>query len=268
MNTLYCILTGIFGGALGTFPVSLSGHLVFWQKVNTSVSGNDSFVSFGAVSAVYFGIFFGVLLCYHEKVIQLMKTLFSGALVKNRGSAEVKDLEEYLLCLAFYIPSVFYIVLCENANYSGALLSALLCITVVIDFFADFVPQIKANRIVSALATAVLGSLSALAGLCEIACLFFAGRLFGKRPSASLRTAFTLYIPITLAKSIIYFVKAYGAGFGISVVNMILVCVFSAVASCFCINAVRSSAQKKHFKIFAYYTAVFAAILIYTFLKG
>ena len=60
MTVLNCILMGIFGGLAGLFPVSISGHFVFFGKVNTTLSGAEKNF-FG--NDVLFFICLGIYVC-------------------------------------------------------------------------------------------------------------------------------------------------------------------------------------------------------------
>ena len=266
MTVLYSILSGIIGAILGLFPLSLGGHFVFFIKVNTTVQGTSSFsIGNDTVFLVYFGILCALFLLYHEKIINLLKMIFDKSYINESDSGILKELG---ICLAFYIPAVLCNVFFENAGFSNILLCIFICVNTVVIYFSDYIEKSELSEKNALYVTAVGAMLGGITGFSEISAVFLAGLLSGKKANSAIRFAFLLYIPVLLIKSVVYLVKACISGFTVNFGCGLLIFIFSFIASFFAAGIVKKAAVKRNFRLFAYYTTLFAVVVIYTFIKG
>lgn len=250
MMALYSIISGILGAVLGIYPLSLDGHFVFLKKVTQTVYGNRIFtIGNDTVFLVCLGIFIALFISFYEKISDIIKE---------------KNFKEIGLCLGFYIPALLI-----NAFFeSSVMLCIFLILNIVIVYSSDYIEKASFNGKNSIYVTAIATFLGGLAGFSEIALIFFAGLLTGKKPKQAISSALILYVPVIFLKALLYFIKSCIFGFTLNFGYSLIVLIISALTSVFAIAFLKKSVIKKNFRLYAYYLAVFAFIAIYTLMKG
>jgi len=250
MMALYSVISGIAGAFLGILPLSLDGHFVFLQKVTETVYGTGNFsIGNDTVFLVCFGVFVALFVSFYEKIVDIIKT---------------KDYKELAICLSFYLPALLV-----NAFFeSSVMLSAFVFLNAFVVYASDYIEKTRFNGKNSIYITATATFLGGLAGFSEIALIFSAGLLTGKKPKQAINYALILYIPIMLLKTFVYLIKACIFGFTLNFGYSLIVFVLSALMAIFLIAVLKKTALKRNFRLYAYYLALFAVVVIYTFMKG
>lgn len=250
MMALYSIISGILGAVLGIYPLSLDGHFLFLKKVTQTVYGNGiSSIGNDTIFLVCLGIFIALFISLYEKISDTIKT---------------KNFKEIGLCLGFYIPALLI-----NAFFeSSVILCIFLILNIIVVYASDYIEKASFNGKNSIYVMAVSTFLGGLAGFSEIALIFFAGLLTGKKPKQAINNALILYVPIILLKMLVYFIKSCIFGFTLNFGYSLIVLFVSAFASIFAIAFLKKSVIKRNFRLYAYYLALFAFIAIYTLMKG
>ena len=250
MMAIYSVISGISGAIAGIFPLSLDGHFVFLKKVTQTVYGDRVFhIGNDTVFLICMGIFIALFISFYEKIYDIIKT---------------KNFKEIGLCLGFYIPALLI-----NAFFeSSVMLCIFLILNIIVVYASDYIEKPSFNGKNSIYLMAVSTFLGGLAGFSEIALIFFAGLLTGKKQKQAISSALTLYTPIILLKSIVYFIKSCIFGFTLNFGYSLIVLFVSALTAVLAIVFLKKSATKRSFRLYAYYLALFAFIAIYTLMKG
>ena len=250
MMVLYSIMSGILGAVLGIYPLSLDGHFLFLKKVMQTIYGSGPWgIGNDTVFLVLLGIFIALFISFYEKIIDIIKT---------------KNFKEITLCLGFYIPALLI-----NAFFeSSVMLGIFLILNVVIVYASDYIEKSSFNGKNSIYVTAIATFLGGLAGFSEIALIFFAELLTGKKPKQAINSTLILYIPIVFLKALVYFIKSCIFGFTLNFGYSLIILFVSALTAIFAIAFLKKSVIKRNFRLYAYYLAFFAFIAIYLLMKG
>lgn len=248
MMALYSIISGILGAFIGIFPLSIEGHFSFFKKVTATVYGAGNF-SVGSDTAflIYLGIFIALFILFYDKII---------------GKKEL--LKEFGIYMAVYLPAALVSAFFE----SSVMLCVFICLNVVFVYSCDYMekPRFDGKNANYAMMTAVF--LGGLSGFSEIAFVFLAGLLIGKKTNHAINYALLLYIPMTLLKAVLHLIKACIFGFSLNFGWSLMIVFFTALTAIFAVSFLKKTALRKNFRLYAYYLALFAVIVIYTLMKG
>lgn len=265
MTALYHIIAGIIGGFISIFPVGFDSHVFFWNSVNETVAGKNTFMfGFDVAAWIYLGVVIGVFLIYRERILAVVKKVPELRYIKEINDAELWETAEVFVAVLSWL--VFHICACFLEN--SIFVSIFLCMAVILNYFADFIKPYKTDNRKKLIILGVLSAVSAFSGLPEITALFVFALITGKKTSNAIRFAFVCSIPIFFVKFVTYFIKAVVFGFSASLWLLIPIIALAFFTSFFAVSLTKKAALKKNYKFFAYYTVIFAIVVIYTFIKG
>lgn len=206
------ILLGILQGITEPIPVSSSGHLLILQtlleKFNNGVS-----IDFGVLATITnFGSLIAIIVIYWNDIIELVKSFFTYIFKKEERKKVKKDYHYCLKVILATIPAgvVGLIatkldllkVLEENVKFVGLML---LVTAVFLFLVKDFKGSKEKDKIsfIDALVIGLCQMIAITPGISRSGATLVGGMFRGLKRSVAFNFSFILYIPISIATSIL-----------------------------------------------------------------
>lgn len=212
VKLLQYIFLGILQGVTEPIPVSSSGHILIF-KVLLNKLGSGINIDFETLATITnFGSMIAILIYFREDIIKLIKSFFTYIFNKDKRKSEQKDFNYCLKIILATIPAgIFGIIatkldllktLEENAKFIGLML---LVTAVFLFLIKDFKGKKSDDKITfkDALIIGLYQMVSVIPGISRSGATIVGGMFQGLKRDVAFNFSFILYIPISIATSIL-----------------------------------------------------------------
>ena len=227
MDLLKYIFLGFVQGITEPIPVSSSGHLLIFQKL---IGGMDK-IDYGILATLTnFGSFIAICLIFKNELIDLFKSFFGY--LKNKDK---KDYSNYKYCWYIVLATIpagimglvvtklgFFDALEKNVKFVGVTL----LITGIFLFLIRNFKGKKDNKDITlkdALTVGLFQVVALVPGISRSGSTMIGGMFRGLKRETAFNFSFMLYIPISIATTLLGFKDLISANLDINTVMLYLI---------------------------------------------
>ena len=212
INIIKYIFLGIVQGITEPIPVSSSGHLLIIKTILEKVSVDFS-VDFETLATITnFGSLLAILLIFWKDIIKLIKAFFTYVLNKDRSKENMIDYRYCWMIVIATIPAgilgliVTKIGLLDKLEENAKFIGLMLVVTALFLFIVkDFKGYKEAKRMSfkSALVIGIYQMIALVPGISRSGSTIVGSMFEGLKREDAFNFSFILYIPISIATSIL-----------------------------------------------------------------
>ena len=227
MDLLKYIFLGFVQGITEPIPVSSSGHLLIFQKL---IGGMDK-IDYGILATLTnFGSFIAICLIFKNELIDLIKSFFGY--LKNKDK---KDYSNYKYCWYIVLATIpagimglvvtklgFFDALEKNVKFVGVTL-------LITGIFLFLIRNFKGKKdkkditLKDALTVGLFQVVALVPGISRSGSTMIGGMFRGLKRETAFNFSFMLYIPISIATTLLGFKDLISANLDINTVMLYLI---------------------------------------------
>ena len=227
MDLLKYIFLGFVQGITEPIPVSSSGHLLIFQKL---IGGMDK-IDYGILATLTnFGSFIAICLIFKNEIIDLFKSFFGY--LKNKDK---KDYSNYKYCWYIVLATIpagimglvvtklgFFDALEKNVKFVGVTL-------LITGIFLFLIRNFKGKKdkkditLKDALTVGLFQVVALVPGISRSGSTMIGGMFRGLKRETAFNFSFMLYIPISIATTLLGFKDLISANLDINTIMLYLI---------------------------------------------
>lgn len=269
LNLLIYIFLGFIQGITEPIPVSSSGHLLIFQKLVGSIDKIDFEI---LATITNLGSFVAICLIFKDKIIELIKAFFGYLKTKDK-----KYYSDYRYCFKIILATIpagimglivtklgIFDVLEKNVKFVGA---TLLITALFLFLIKDFKGEKKEKNITfkDALIVGLFQVVALIPGISRSGSTIVGGMFRNFDRETAFNFSFILYIPISIATTLLGLKDLFGADLSINTIMLYLASMITAFFFTYIsLNWFRKIVTKGKLIYFVYYClAVGTLVLIF-----